>query len=151
MKALVVVDMQTAFLERMGDVEASEEVVARVVARIRAAKRLKRAIIVLKYELYGPNDPRINKALKGYKKQVTIWKSQDDGGPAIHQYITGERKRLREFQLVGINLGFCVLSTCYGLRHYNYCAWIDTAGCNREGGGRISARSTKKNHRRTAA
>lgn len=130
MKALIVVDMQTDFLDAHSD---SPQVVERVVQRIAAAKRLGRPIIVLMYYNYRSNDPRIDKALRDYRKVTILWKSYDDGSLEVENFLKRNKKRLTEFQIIGINYGYCVLSTCRGLRQRGYKAWIDKNGCNRSG------------------
>ena len=140
--ALVIVDMQKYFLERGGTVNA--EVIDVVVRRLREAKKRGEVVFSVTYDGAGENCEKVSDELRGYFNVVRVRKGQDDGAGRIKLAMIKRGVKVTKFSLVGVNLGYCVLETCKGLRKLGYDARIDKSATNTHGSERVEAKYYKK-------
>lgn len=136
--ALVVVDMQDYYL--YSDVE----VVDSVVRRLREAKARGETIFSVTFNRCGKNCEKVRKELRGYPNVVRVRKDEDDGASRIRSAMTRRGVEVTKFSLVGVNLGYCVLATCKGLRDLGYDARIDRSATNSEGSDRVLPKYYRK-------
>jgi nicotinamidase-related amidase len=121
-EALVIVDMQDDFLERMGDDPSDGEpcddvdwwvrgcykkLLNGILREVKEAKRKRLPIICLQYANqedgfdspkesweYHATDAAIRKALKGYSRAYFAWKDTDDGSDEVGDVLHGLEPRL---------------------------------------------------------
>ncbi len=113
-EALIIVDMQDDFLDRMSD-EVGDEVAAAaykklikgILREVKEAKRKRLPIVCLQYYgmddgfdsprsswCYHATDTAIRKALKGYSRAFYAWKDDDSGAEEVMDVLNGLKPRL---------------------------------------------------------
>jgi len=126
MYTLLVIDMQTKFLNRFDSYEIKNEVIFRCRQAVLKAIADGAEIIEVKYvgtdgnlDYYGNTIEEISNLWKQYKKYFpsavkTVYKKDDGGGEEVLQ----AKPQYEDLIVCGINLGACVGETVYQLRKH---------------------------------
>jgi nicotinamidase-related amidase len=107
--ALVIIDMQSGFVESFDDA-----LVANVVADIRKAKSRGKKIIVVEFGS-TPTVPKIIDAIGEYSNTVTIHKTENDGSTNIKAYVDKSEVAITKMSICGKHTDACVKETVNGL------------------------------------
>ena len=106
MKCLVIIDMQRHF-------RAARPLwlIRNIVVKVKKYIERNEPIIILEYEGDGPTVRQILKAVKMYKNCFITEKYGDDGGKELSEVIDKQDLNISEFEVCGVNLDACVVST----------------------------------------
>lgn len=107
---LCIVDMQPYF-------KASDKVLDPVLREVKRAKKNNSGIVVLEFSGCGETCEQIAHALRNYGRKVYATKAMDDGSKAFLKAAKKVKFPTKNVTVVGVNRGYCVLSTVSGLMH----------------------------------
>lgn len=111
-KTLIIIDMQTEFMNHYGD---EESIVPAICSLIECARRHEWPIIVLEYEMNGITIEKIRNSLEGYHLQKTVYKIRNDGGQEVLECMDNHPAWPLNLLVCGIYGNACVPSTVAGL------------------------------------
>lgn len=111
-KTLIIIDMQTEFMNHYGD---EESIVPAICSLIECARRHEWPIIVLEYEMNGITIEKIRNSLEGYHRQKTVYKIRNDGGQEVLECMDNHPAWPLNLLVCGIYGNACVPSTVAGL------------------------------------
>lgn len=112
---LLVIDLQSMFVESIPCPIRRENVINRAIHEIQDARAAGETIIVLNYCDHGDTHPHIAAALQGYENHITIWKDSDDGSHMVDNYLQEVSERGAYIKVTGVNVMYCVGDTVKGL------------------------------------
>jgi nicotinamidase-related amidase len=115
MKCLVIIDMQPSTFSAA----RPEWLIDNIAKKAQEYVDNNKPIIIVEYFNDGPTVKEIMKAVEGYDKVHFLTKKQNDGGVEIKNLIEKTSYNISNFEVCGVNLDACVLSTVLTMAVFN--------------------------------
>jgi nicotinamidase-related amidase len=109
--ALVVVDMQSLFLE-------AYEIAIKVAREVKNTVRLNQPVFILEFSGFGSTDSSILRQVTGYHRVHFVKKTEMDGSHGIANICNQIGFFPLTWKICGIYTNSCVFATAHGLRGY---------------------------------